>query len=273
MNPRTPGRPLDVEALFPEVAPYRRRTVRLHPRAGSPRRRDSSVGGPLLWPAEEPWPTCPDHPGSPMVAVLQLRLIDLPEEVVPFPDGCDLLQVLWCPRDHDGCWVEPLVVWRRAPAKGARVRPAPPPPAGAVRQYLPRPCTVHPEAVTEYPSWDLPQELWDALEERFDRLEEERGWAYQYHLSTAPGIKLGGYPGWSQEPDVPRCPVCRQPMEHLLTVESTEGDALSSTAWTPADEGPRAEGPGLTLGDLGGVYLFECRRCPGRPFAQRFDCA
>ncbi|MGW4652166.1 hypothetical protein [Kitasatospora sp. NPDC004289] len=127
--------------------------------------------------------------------------------------------------------------------------------------------------MTEYPSWDLPQELWDALEERFDRLEEERGWAYQYHLSTAPGIKLGGYPGWSQDPDVPRCPVCRRPMEHLLTVESTEGDALSSTAWTPADEDPRAEGPGLTLGDLGGVYLFECRRCPGRPFAQRFDCA
>ncbi len=59
----TPPRPLDVTVLFPELAPMARTAVRLHPRTGTPTAADSSIGGPLLWPAEEPWPTCPDHDG------------------------------------------------------------------------------------------------------------------------------------------------------------------------------------------------------------------
>ncbi|WUW43799.1 hypothetical protein OG488_01440 [Streptomyces sp. NBC_01460] len=54
----TPPRPLDVEAAFPALAAHRRTTTRLHPRHGSPGVRESSVAGPLLWPAEEPWPVC-----------------------------------------------------------------------------------------------------------------------------------------------------------------------------------------------------------------------
>ncbi|MFJ9442502.1 hypothetical protein ACIRRH_11595 [Kitasatospora sp. NPDC101235] len=59
----TPPRPLDVEALFPELARHRGTTTRLHPRPGRPNASASSVGGPLLWPADEPWPVCTDpHP-------------------------------------------------------------------------------------------------------------------------------------------------------------------------------------------------------------------
>jgi hypothetical protein len=58
MSRTTPRRPLDVEALFPELAAYRGTTTRLHPRPGVPEAADSSVGGPLLWPANEPWPVC-----------------------------------------------------------------------------------------------------------------------------------------------------------------------------------------------------------------------
>ncbi|MFF5495155.1 hypothetical protein [Streptomyces aquilus] len=54
----TPPRPLDIEALFPDLAAHRGTTTRLHPRPGTPTPYDSSVGGPLLWPADEPWPTC-----------------------------------------------------------------------------------------------------------------------------------------------------------------------------------------------------------------------
>ncbi|MFE2042508.1 hypothetical protein ACFXAZ_16590 [Streptomyces sp. NPDC059477] len=54
----TPPRPIDVEAVFPELAAERRTATRLHPRRGAPTARDSSVGGPLLWPADEPWPVC-----------------------------------------------------------------------------------------------------------------------------------------------------------------------------------------------------------------------
>ncbi|MFF4575367.1 hypothetical protein [Streptomyces sp. NPDC001410] len=54
----TPPRPVDVEAAFPELATMRRTATRLHPRRGTPMVHDSSVGGPLLWPADEPWPVC-----------------------------------------------------------------------------------------------------------------------------------------------------------------------------------------------------------------------
>src|SRR2546423_1890577 len=58
MSPVTPPRPLDVTAVIPQLAPLARTATRLHPRPGSPSPRDSSVGGPLLWPADEPWPHC-----------------------------------------------------------------------------------------------------------------------------------------------------------------------------------------------------------------------
>ncbi|OKI75015.1 hypothetical protein [Streptomyces sp. CB02414] len=57
----TPPRPFDIAALFPQLAPLVRTGTRLHPRPGSPTVHDSSVGGPLLWPAGEPWPHC-DEP-------------------------------------------------------------------------------------------------------------------------------------------------------------------------------------------------------------------
>ncbi|HEY9368739.1 hypothetical protein [Streptomyces sp.] len=59
----TPARAVDIARIFPELAPLARTTVRLHPRPGAPTADASSVGGPLLWPADEPWPTCPEHAG------------------------------------------------------------------------------------------------------------------------------------------------------------------------------------------------------------------
>ncbi|MEV0041595.1 hypothetical protein AB0H70_37525, partial [Streptomyces sp. NPDC050804] len=58
MSRTTPPRPFDVTALFPQLAPLARTATRLHPRPGAPSPHDSSVGGPLLWPADEPWPHC-----------------------------------------------------------------------------------------------------------------------------------------------------------------------------------------------------------------------
>ncbi|MFG2408924.1 hypothetical protein ACGFR8_32165 [Streptomyces brevispora] len=51
-----PARPVDIESVFPELVAHRCTATRLHPRPGVPRRHDNSVGGPLLWPADEPWP-------------------------------------------------------------------------------------------------------------------------------------------------------------------------------------------------------------------------
>ncbi|MCP9989175.1 hypothetical protein LUX01_23590 [Streptomyces sudanensis] len=58
MTRTTPPRPVDVEAVFPALAAHRRTATRLHPRRGAPNAEESSVAGPLLWPADEPWPVC-----------------------------------------------------------------------------------------------------------------------------------------------------------------------------------------------------------------------
>lgn len=294
MTRTTPPRPVDVERLFPELRPLRRKALRLHPRPGTPAVHDSSVGGPLLWPADEPWPTCEaehDPPGEEdtpptFVPVLQIHRDDAPG--VPFPDGCDLLQVLWCPFEHTVLYCpSPKVYWRDV-ATMTEVRSTPPVPESAVAEYVPAPCVLHPEQVVDYPCWDLPLELKEQLGDRFEQLEKETGWKYHYHLAEAPGIKLGGYPSWTQDPLWPDCESCGKTMDHLLTVASWEFDGESWRTWLPvedrdgidvekdrfptdADDAQNAHG--LMLGDVGGVYVFECRTCPGRPFDYRFDCS
>ncbi|WP_225805345.1 hypothetical protein [Streptomyces sp. NK15101] len=58
MTRTTPPRPVDVEDLFPALSAHRRTTTRLHPRQGDAKAEESSLAGPLLWPADEPWPVC-----------------------------------------------------------------------------------------------------------------------------------------------------------------------------------------------------------------------
>lgn len=295
MARHTPPRPVAVAELFPELAPLRRETVRLHPRMGDPTCHDSSVGGPLLWPAGEPWPTCagehqdlegrrPDGP-VPLVPVAQVYQADVPS--VSFAPGCDLLQVLWCPFAHEDFAPRPRVYWRAAGSVD-QIADTPAVPAGAPDDHVPGPCVVHPEPVTEYPSWDLPNDVGDALQDRFKRLAQDTGWLYHYHLSDAPGTKLGGYPGWTQDPAWPNCDSCGQRMQHLITVASWEWDGESWRTWMPVEDREILKGQeaiqtelnrsvcqaaGLMLGDVGGVYIFECPSCPGRPSRHRFDCS
>ncbi|GLZ80698.1 hypothetical protein Afil01_55050 [Actinorhabdospora filicis] len=47
-----------LETAVPELAAHRATATRLRPTRGTPGVRDSSIGGPLLWPASEPWPHC-----------------------------------------------------------------------------------------------------------------------------------------------------------------------------------------------------------------------
>ncbi|MEU4342311.1 hypothetical protein AB0H00_13745 [Nocardia sp. NPDC023852] len=218
--------------------------------------------------------------------IVQLYQADAPS--MSFPQGCDLLQVLWCPFEHgDSYYPLPRVYWRDARAVD-QVAATPAAPGEAPEDHVPNPCVVHPEQVTEYPSWDLPDDVWAALKDRFAQLKSDTGWRYHYHLADAPGIKLGGYPGWTQEPVWPDCDSCGQRMHHLLTVASWEYDGESWRTWLPiedravddaqepwrSEQGKAAwDAAGLMLGDAGGVYIFECPSCPGRPIGHRFDCS
>ncbi|MFD4721854.1 hypothetical protein ACFWOY_22420 [Streptomyces sp. NPDC058423] len=106
----TPPRPADVETLFPEVAAYRKEAIRLHPRAGRPRRAGelggrspAPVGPGALAALHDDAPDtdrAPDGPGPrPMVPVPLLFASDVPG--LPFPEGTDVLQLLWCmPYDY-----------------------------------------------------------------------------------------------------------------------------------------------------------------------------
>ncbi|MFE7395919.1 hypothetical protein [Streptomyces sp. NPDC057557] len=283
----TPPRPVDVALHFPELAPMARTTVRLHPRAGAPATADSSIGGPLLWPAHEPWPTCPEHGGpwqcgvSPgdvrlrrrilaeawrrpreegadllsseermtvdristssriplagpvaMVPVAQLYAANVPD--LPCPDGADLLQLLWCPFDHAEDYLPRTELrWRTAADVTDTLRAAPQPSVIGNDCYLPEPCLLHPETVTEYPA---PHELREELAERIEAWEDEHDFCYQYDLGVAPGCKVGGHAPWSFSDPFPMvCAECGSDVRPLLTIDGSEWDG-GSGSWRPVED-------------------------------------
>ncbi|MFG2918850.1 hypothetical protein ACGF0D_38940 [Kitasatospora sp. NPDC048298] len=311
----TPPRPVDIAAVFPELAPLARRTVRLHPRLGTPTARDSSVGGPLLWPADEPWPACTEpHPEdeppvSPADVRLRRRLIDIgwaggtrtaqeeaalnatyeghpwsgePNLLVPVaqlyardvpglpcPDGADLLQVLWCPLEHEPEWMPATrLVWRSS-AEVGRVSAVQPEPADASNhgQYVPEPCVLHPEVVTEYPSLlelesGLASRIVDWCEQEFTgkdpgyRSADEFRAYYQFELSVAPGWKVGGWGPWSfRDAWVMRCRACESVMKPLLTIGS---GALDGSGWDPVEDRDAGDDIGIQIGRSYNMQLYYC---------------
>jgi hypothetical protein len=111
---RTPPPLIDVSLRFPQLALRAKTTVRLHPRPSTPDIACSHLGGSMLWPIEESWPECDAHEGEdrtieedgveisipcPLVPIMQLFREDCPG--VRFPENKDLLQLLWCPEEHN----------------------------------------------------------------------------------------------------------------------------------------------------------------------------
>lgn len=339
MTRTTPPRPADVAALFPRLAPLARTATRLHPRPGSPSPQDSSVGGPLLWPAAEPWPHCggPHHapailpatspadvrllrelraaarsrpqgarsytpqertvldrinaghpcPTGPvaMLAVAQLYVRELP--VLRPPEGADLLQVLWCPFDHPAeNMPRTELFWRSATTVGELLTTPPEPSAIQYDDYLPEPCLLSPEQITEYPlAVELDQDLraqvqaWSARQKSgaepgsaYDGAEHAY---YDRELSVAPGWKAGGWAPWSFTDPAPRhCRVCGSRMEPMLTIASKERYA-DVDSWTPyedraaaardAEYPDQARPTMITIGDGYNQQIYACPVAPEHP--------
>lgn len=220
------------------------------------------------------------EPHGAYIGVIQLRAADVPEP--GFPDGYDLFQLLWCPRDHNawGWGPAPRVYWRQTRNLSAVLQENPVP-AVFEDGYMPHACQFIPERVQEYPHIeDLPGELQERIRD-WQKTDAAAGYSYHYHLSVAPGTKIGGHVHWVQAPDVPICASCQQQMEHLLTIASREWDGESWRTWRPLEEEPLADGvprydgqdAGLLLGDAGDMYVFICRRCPGWPIAYTLQCS
>src|SRR4051794_25602761 len=111
----TPSPAYSIAKELPWLRGREKETVRLHPRrtAMPLPLLSSKAGGKIPWPDDEEWPHCPEH-DLPFIAVLQLLREDVPE--LPFPEDMNLLQVLWCPEDHDECGYAPCATlfWRRS---------------------------------------------------------------------------------------------------------------------------------------------------------------
>ncbi|RAY17272.1 hypothetical protein DPM19_00930 [Actinomadura craniellae] len=319
----TPPRPVNVVAVFPEVAEMARTATRLHPRRGHPTVHDSSVGGPLLWPADEAWPVCAaggDHeayelttladvrtlrrilvaawarprsprtnlltaeeeavvdrihdgyplrelPGGPlpMIPVAQLYARDVPD--LPCPEGMDLLQVLWCPfPDVENSSSAMHLRWRRSADVTDVLRRPPEPAFVGGEDYVPFPCLLHPEQVTEY---QVNPETHPELAERFYRWIREQELNYDGDLSIAPGWKIGGWPArWTfTDPPAPeywRCEECGAPVDALLTIDSSEWDGASGS-WRPLEDDPDEPGyPSAywaTMVTIGRGYTLQVYRC------------
>ncbi|MFJ8437331.1 hypothetical protein ACIQ9P_39175 [Kitasatospora sp. NPDC094019] len=337
MTRTTPTRPLDVEVLFPELAAYRGTTTRLHPRPGTAHVSESSVGGPMLWPAEEPWPLCDEAhsrgrgrrpadvrryrqvlatawtrdrasgptgeerelleelcrehrtPGAsvtdplPMIGLAQLYRRDVPD-LPGGPDGCDLLQVFWCPFSMHGPGRYDLNLhlrWRRSWEVGEVLGLPPQPLLVGSDGFVPEPCVLHPERVLSYPfAGLLPEELCARLDTWDETREEEaeqtageiaaRAIDYQYDLSIPPGWRIGGFASWHATDPYPMdCRTCRTPMNLLLTIDSSEWDG-GSGSWKPLEDRHlpthRSDTPTeVVVGRFGELNVFACPTDPGHP--------
>lgn len=287
----TPPRPIDVARFVPELARFARSTTRLHPRPAVPAAQQSSIGGPMLWPRAEPWPTCtapyfhwnldtlgsePEYqhlhaaPNS-LIPVLQLFASDAP--TIRFPDDADLLQLLWCPVIHAHVPGQPdayapaiTLLWRNSAALSA-VAATPAPPVDFEPECIPHPCALHPEVVPEYPL-DLPDALWDRI-----GTIEDAGWGldlnYADDLSVAPGCKVGGWPKWhAMDPYAIPCPDCGTPRELLICLDTYERGHGART-WSVQDglgsDIDSDQPTGLVVGRGGDVQIFSCPEDPRHP--------
>ncbi|MEV0415166.1 hypothetical protein AB0I68_31335 [Streptomyces sp. NPDC050448] len=337
MTRTTPPRPLNAEQLFPKLSDFRGVTTRLHPRPGQPDPSASSVGGPLLWPADEPWPVCTEphrrgrgyriadihrrrrlltdawardsHPGPtddervllkelgrrrriadiadtepvPLIGLVQLYRRDVPG-LVAGPEGCDMLQVLWCPFEAHGPSGTGLAVhvrWRRSDQVSLPLDAPPQPLLVGFEGSVAEPCVLHPEQVVTYPfAGSLPARLcsridsWEEAQERKAEqhdLDDDDLITYQHDLSVPQGCRVGGFASWhTTDPAPMNCGACATPMVLLLTIDSREWDGANGS-WMPVEE--RAV-PGdlrdrcptkLTIGRDGLLNVFACPNEPRHP--------
>lgn len=228
-------------AALPELAPYAREAALLHPERGEPGLGNSSIGGPLLWPSDEPWPCCslPDTQSfegvsaTAMVPVAQVFRRDVPGPW--WPSDADLLQILWCPNEH---WdppapqadISPVIEmrWRRA-ADVASPLTAPPSPTRYDEDgYLPQACAITTEYVIDFPfREELPPELGPRLAE----LVQETGGGSDV-ITRIAGWKLGGWPTWHlTHPMEFSCGECGADMTLLFTVASDDQTGVVVGRW------------------------------------------
>ena len=273
----TPPRPVDVAAVLPKLAPMARTATRLHPRAGSPPEEKAALD---RIKAGRPWPEDP----VPMLPVAQLSTRDIPR--MRAPEGADLLQVLWCPFGHGAePYPKTALYWRAAANVTDILTEAPEPAAAEDEQYVPEPCLLNPEQVTEYPNFlelseDQQEQISQCCRQQSTGTDMDNPFEpppedlYHNELSTAPGWKVGDWAKWALNDPFPQfCPACDTEMVPLLTIASVEW-YVSAGSWIPYEDQDHAA-PGaypdlsqstmIRISDNDHLQLYTCPASPDHP--------
>ncbi|MFI1177328.1 hypothetical protein [Streptomyces melanogenes] len=218
-----------------------------------------------------------------MVPAAQLYVRDIP--LLRPPGQADLLQVLWCPFEHEPDYTPPTALFWRSSAEVTDILAAPPGLfAVEYEGYLPRPCVLAPERITGYPNpMDLPEELrqqlrdwsrWQAANSGVDSSYAPYPKSfYGDELSLAPGGKVGGWPPSGLTDPVARfCAACDAGMVPLLTIASSEW-SRNHQGWIPYEDQALAELPGTGAANPPDVQvskgnhlqLYVCPKSPDHP--------
>jgi hypothetical protein len=232
----------------------------------------------------------PEYP-VPMLPVAQLYTRDIPG--LRPPGRADLLQFLWCPFDHGmKPYPRPSLHWRTAATVTSVLADPPEPPSVQYGGYLPEPCLLHPEQVTEYPDF---MELSQDLQEQVRQWGKEQTGGtvpdsssellsevfYEKELAVAPGWKAGGWPRWGlTDPSTQSCPACGSGMLPFLTVASVEWDR-SSHSWIPYEDQAHASDPVylgarhpghpamVQIADNNCLQFYTCPASPDHPYTEQ----
>jgi len=189
---------------------------------------------------------------------------------LPVPWGGEVLQVFWCPVDHETSnGPKPILRWAAASGLPMRTNEVSGHQPG---NYVPRACAIHPESVLEYPTvHELTQNQLHEIRENLELAAIGEKYfpdhedyevapgemAYQNMFSAAPGTKIGGYGEWIQAAVSKQC-ACGADMVLLLTIATDEWDIQTQFRWRPSElphNRTNAQPSGLTLGDCGSVYV------------------
>lgn len=221
-----------------------------------------------------------------MIVVAQLTAADFPE--IAFPDGADLVQVLWCGGYHGAPeGAEPVrVFWRRAAdVRQALAEQPTPAPELSAQRLVPRPCVLDPERVVEYPWYEeLPDDLLERLRAWETPYPDEEWYPPLYdEVATAPGFKVGGSMGWwtTDMPEELVCPTCQAPSVLLLQLDThewcphLEWDPHRVSRWQPLEERhlvahtaeyqQACEPTGASIGRASHGGVFVCSAAPDHP--------
>ncbi|MCE6996116.1 hypothetical protein LZG04_15080 [Saccharothrix sp. S26] len=268
--------PTDNGREIPGLAALARTATRLHPSPGAPTVHDSHLGGPLLWPVEEPWPHCdgrlPSNSGRPEEGWSADHALDVPVALVgaaqffrrdfpdlPFPEHADLLQVLFCPNEHSSMeyWGPGVhLVWRDS--TGVTDVAPPPEPVVAADMFLPRPRVLNPCRITEYP---MLRELPGAIKSTLSSVDED-DWP-----EVAQGSKLGGWTFWWQtDPWQLTCRECDADLRLLMALHTSEHDDDLCSCGRDAVDPAQWE-----FGREGALNIFTCPTDSRHPFKLAID--